>query len=198
MHLLFNRMCWLRLQQLPAGVDFSSFLQECMAAAHNYLGVGWLCKHIKAVVAGNLSSLSSSISCCSCFVLGLVAPVSMPPLPPEMSLVGDSLHKLIIQGMLAGYLHYMAQSQLQLQSVTACVALDSQVQPVMMSQNKQACTIKGGVLKRMLTSQACMICSCTDGVDTVLHHPATLRHFILRAAAGCMQSKSCCSGNKLA
>ncbi len=75
-----------------------------MTADRNYLGVWWLCKHIKAVMPGNLSSLSSGFSCCSCFVLGIVALVSMQPLPPEVSLVGDSLHKLIIQGPLAAYL----------------------------------------------------------------------------------------------
>ena len=127
-----------------------------MTAGHNYLGVWWLCKHIKAVVPGNLSGLSSGLSSCSCFVLGIVALVPMQPLPPAVSLVGDSLHKLIIQGPFAAYLYYMAQLhlqlplqlqlqlplqlplqlqlqlrlQLQLQSVTACVALDSQVQPV--------------------------------------------------------------------
>lgn len=84
-----------------------------MTAGHNYLG-GWLlCKHVKAIVPGNLSSLSSGFSCCSCFALGIVALVSVQPLPPEVSLVGSSLHKLIIQGPLAAYLYNMAQSQLQ-------------------------------------------------------------------------------------
>lgn len=86
-----------------------------MTADHNYLGVWWLCKHIKAVVPDNLSSLSSSFSSCSCFVLGIVALVPMQPLPPEVSLVGDSLYKLIIQGPLAAYLRHVVQLQLQLQ-----------------------------------------------------------------------------------
>ena len=84
--------------------------QELMTAGHKYLGVWLLCKHIKA---GNLSGLSSGFSCCSCFVLGIVALVPMQPLPPEVSLVGDSLYKLIIQGPLAAYLHEMAQLQVQ-------------------------------------------------------------------------------------
>ena len=134
-HLLFDKMCtcWPQFQQLPAGVNEKekrgkntlfrnhnrSLLrrqpraQELMTAGHKYLGVWLLCKQIKAIVPGNLSGLSSGFSCCSCFVLGIVALVPMQPLPPEVSLVGDSLYKLIIQGPLAAYLHEMAQLQVQ-------------------------------------------------------------------------------------